>query len=66
MKITEHNVGTGEVIFRDATDEEVKAISLSESETALRIAEQKFNAEKRAKLFEKLGITEEEAKLLLS
>lgn len=65
-KITIHNAETNEVIEREMTKEE-----LAQYETDLanwQIEKDKFIAEVKAKaaLLEKLGITEDEAKLLLS
>jgi ParB-like chromosome segregation protein Spo0J len=61
-----HNVETNEVIEREMTDEEFAQFELDEANAASR-AEAKAEA-KAAKeaLLEKLGITEDEAKLLLA
>lgn len=62
-KITIHNVETGEIIEREMTASELEkfeADQLAAAETKVKIATAK------ADLLEKLGITEEEAKLLLS
>lgn len=61
-----HNAETNEVIEREMNDEE-----LAQWEADKQLAEQKAQIEAEAKatkaaLLEKLGITEEEAKLLLS
>lgn len=66
LKVKEHNVETGEIIERDPTEDELAQYAKDEAE---RIAQKE--AVERAKaikttLLEKLGITEEEAKLLLS
>lgn len=66
MKIKEINCETGEEVVRDATAEE---IAQAEKDKAKVLVEQQAAAEavaKRQALFAKLGITEEEAKLLLS
>lgn len=66
MKIIEINCETGEQILRDATTEELaqaEADALEAKAKALAEAEVKA---KRQALLERLGITEEEAKLLLS
>ena len=65
-KITIHNAETNEITEREMTKEE-----LAQYETDLanwQIQKDKFIAEVNAKkaLLEKLGITEDEAKLLLS
>lgn len=63
MKILEHNVETNEVVERDMTAEEVAI----ETEIAQQISDkyQEIQNSKNAVL-SKLGITEEEARLLLS
>ena len=61
-----HNTETNEMIDREMTDEE---FSNYQTQQALEIAEQEAKAQaeaNKAALLEKLGITEEEAKLLLS
>ena len=66
MIITEHNVETGEIVERDATAEEIAQREKdAEAALALKEAEAKAKA-KRQELLDRLGITEEEAKLLLS
>ena len=63
MKILEHNVETNEVVERDMTAEEVAI----ETEIAQQISDkyQEIQDSKNAVL-SKLGITKEEARLLLS
>lgn len=60
--ITIHNVETNEIIEREMTNEEA-----SELEAAQKFMTEKENAEKAARqaLLDKLGITADEAKLLL-
>ena len=61
-----HNVETGEVVEREMNAEE---LTQWETDQAVAAAEAAAKAEARAKrqaLLAKLGITEEEAKLLLS
>lgn len=60
-----HNVQTGEVIDREMNDEELA--KWEEAQKAIAEEAEKLAAEANAKaaLLEKLGITEEEAKLLL-
>ncbi len=69
MKITEIDGLTDSVIERDATPEEIAAIEeLQDSVEAAKAAEEAAKAEQeatKAALLERLGITEEEAKLLL-
>jgi len=69
MKIKIHNVETGEVIERDMNSEELAQAQADEVK-AQQEAQAKAQAEAEAKvkrqaLLDKLGITEEEAKLLL-
>lgn len=64
-QVTIHNVETGEIIIRDANAEELAQIELDKAAQATAdAAKAKAEAEKAA-LLDKLGITEEEAKLLL-
>lgn len=69
MKIIEriHNVKTGEItdIERDETAKEKADREALEANNAKLAAEQAVKAEQRAALLDKLGITEDEAKLLL-
>lgn len=61
-----HNVETGEVVEREMTDAELKEYEKDQAQAqALRDAEATKATEKAA-LLAKLGITDEEAKLLLS
>ena len=66
IKITEHNVETGEITERDATAEELAQYELDAQELADRLAQIEANAIAKAALLDRLGITEDEAKLLLS
>lgn len=69
MKIIERTVNTetGETvdIERDETTAEKKAREALEKEYLVRQAEAEAKATKRADLLSKLGITEEEARILL-
>jgi len=70
----EHNVETGEVKEIAHTEEEIKQILKEQADFLARrkarlaeiAAEEKAKSELKKPLLEKLGITEEEAKLLLS
>lgn len=65
-KIKIVDVETGEVVERDMTSEELAQKALDDAAIeALKEAE-KAKATQREALLERLGITEEEAKLLLS
>ena len=66
MKILEHNVTTGEVIERDMTKEETDRYEKNQLESLARIAELESKAIEKAALLERLGITADEAALLLS
>ena len=61
-----HNVATDEIIEREMTNEEIAQLQLVQAEANFE-AEAKAEAQARKEaLLTKLGITEEEAKLLLS
>jgi hypothetical protein len=62
MFIQEHNCETGEITYRELTAAEIKQ---REDEAAKAQAEREAKAKAKADLLAKLGITEEEAKLLL-
>ena len=59
------NVETGEEIVRDATASEIAQIELNAANYAARKAEAEAKATAKAALLNKLGITAEEAQLLL-
>jgi hypothetical protein len=61
-----HNVATGEIIEREMTEQELAQIDLAKQDSELRLELAQQAAAKKAALLEKLGITEDEAKLLLS
>jgi hypothetical protein len=66
MKILEHNIETGEAIERNATAEELAQMEIDAAKFA---AEEQARIDKetaRSALLAKLGIDEDEAKLLLS
>lgn len=65
-QVKEHNSETDEVIIRDMTDEEYQA--WLDNQSAITAYEEKVKADAIAKtaLLERLGLTEEEARLLLS
>ena len=66
MKILQHNVETNEVIERDATPDEVAEMQLSAARREAQLAEAEAKATAKAALLERLGITADEAKLLLA
>jgi hypothetical protein len=61
--IREHNAETDEVIDRPMTAGEIKELEKTQSEIQAKIA---LEGQQKSALLEKLGITEEEARLLLS
>jgi hypothetical protein len=65
MKTFEHNVETGEIIERDLTQQELDQMEIDAAETAAQEAAHEAKAQAKAALLERLGMTEEEAKLLL-
>ena len=66
MKIIEHNVETGEIIERDATKEELAQAAKDKAEQEAIEADKQAKADAKAELLAKLGISEDEAKLLLA
>jgi hypothetical protein len=66
MKIYEHNVETGETFERNATAQEIEQFELDATEKAEHQTEVEAKAQAKAALLERLGITEDEAKLLLA
>ena len=60
------NIQTGEITWRDYTPAEIAEVEAAQAEAAARIAEQAEKDAARKAIFDKLGLTEEEAKLLLS
>lgn len=65
MKITEHNVETGEVIERDMTVDELKQYEKDQAQKAAELAKYEADAKAKETLLKRLGITAEEAALLL-
>ncbi len=65
-QIKEYNCKTQEEIIRDATAAEIAQIEIDATNTATRKAEAEAKATAKAALLAQLGITEEQAKLLLS
>jgi hypothetical protein len=64
--ITIHNVTTGEIIEREMTAEELARWETQQAEAEARKAAEATKAAEKAALLAKLGITDDEAKLLLS
>ena len=65
-QIKEYNCQTQEEIIRDATSAEIAQMAKDAANSALRKSEAEANANAKAALLSKLGITAEEAALLLS
>ena len=65
-QITIHNVETGEIIEREMNAEELAQYEIDKTNAAAKSQAEAEAAAAKAALLEKLGITEEEAKLLLS
>ena len=61
-----HNVETNEISEREMTDIEFSEYQSQQAERALVEVEAQAKATAKAALLDKLGITEDEAKLLLS
>lgn len=59
------DIGTGEEIFREYTAEEIKKVEEAQIRIAAQLAAEAEKAATRQALLDRLGITEEEAKLLL-
>lgn len=64
--IRELNCETGEEIDRPATAKEIQQIEKDKAEFEAKVAKAAADAAKKAELLVKLGITEDEARLLLS
>jgi hypothetical protein len=65
-QIKEYNCETGIETIRDATDAEIAQMEIDAANAAARKAETATKATAKAALLAQLGITEEQAKLLLS
>lgn len=61
-----HNVETNEVIDREMNDQEFAAFEAEQAAQAVKQTETQARATAKAALLAQLGITEEQAKLLLS
>ena len=60
------NIETGEETWRDYTDAEIAQVEAAQAEAVQLQAEAEARATQRAALLDRLGITEDEAKLLLA
>jgi hypothetical protein len=59
------NCETGEIVERELNEEELAQYEADQAAQAARAAEETAKAQTRQALLDKLGITEDEAKLLL-
>jgi hypothetical protein len=62
MKITEHNIETGEIMERDMTTDEIDALEKVRKEF---LEAEKAKTDKKSEILERLGITADEAALLI-
>ena len=60
------DIQTGKIIERDFTEEEIAKVEAAKIEAVKRLEEAKAKQLARKAIFEKLGLSEEEAQLLLS
>jgi len=65
-KVIEHNVETGEIIERDQTTQEVKQAEKDTLEQVNNAIAKQDKADAKTAVLAKLGISAEEAKILLS
>ena len=63
--IIEHNVTTGEIIERELTAAELEQLEKDQAEKAVKQAEAEAKATARQAILDRLGLTAEEAQLLL-
>ena len=63
--IIEHNVTTGEIIERDLTAAELKQLEKDQAQAAAKQAEAQAKESARAEILDRLGLTAEEAAILL-
>ena len=66
MMILIHNTETGEIIEREMNAAELKQAEKDKATYQAEIAEAEAKAQAKAELLERLGITADEAKLLLA
>ena len=63
--VTEHNTVTNKIIVRDMNDEEIAYIKNQQEIFEQNLAQAAANQQAKAALLERLGISEDEAKLLI-
>ena len=64
-QVTIHNVETGEIILRDANAEELAQLAIDKAAFAAEQAEVETKATARAEILDRLGLTTDEAAILL-
>jgi hypothetical protein len=65
-KVIEHNIETGEIIERDMTADELAQLEIDQTDVETARTLEASKAIEKAALLERLGITADEAVLLLS
>jgi hypothetical protein len=66
VMVTDYDFSTGEAIEREATAEELASFDVVNNDEMARREAEAAKAQSKAALLERLGITEDEAKLLLA
>lgn len=66
VMVTDYNFATGETIKREASSEELASFKIVNDEQESRLQAETSKAQAKAALLERLGITADEAVLLLS
>jgi len=61
-----HNLQSNEIIDREMTDEEFNQYQIEQADKQAREIQNELNKQAKLELLNRLGITEEEVKLLLS
>jgi DNA-binding Xre family transcriptional regulator len=64
--ISEFNCELGEIVVRELSKKEIDQIAIDKANAKTELAEAEAKAQAKAALLDRLGITEDEAKLLLS
>lgn len=63
--VIDHNVETGEVVEREMSQEELNQLALDIAEAQAKAAEAQAKAAARQALLDRLGLTEDEVRLIL-
>ena len=64
--ISEFNCELGEIVVRELTKQEIEQIAVDQATAAQELADKEAKAQAKTALLDRLGITAEEAQLLLS